>query len=236
MRERLPPLTPEALRALGGLREPQPAPPAVRARLRARLRASLAPPSLPTVLGAPKLALLGVGLLAVVLTSSSPLAGAPPNGPPASAPARHGATTPLPHPASARDAPAPVVRPANIEPVAPSAPEPPAPATHARRMTARPVPDHPPAAEDDVSEHALLEDARTALRDHETGRALTLLEAHAIGFPTGVLAEEREALLVRTLLASGRRREARERGARFLETWPTSIFRDVVAPALAAAE
>ena len=58
-------------------------------------------------------------------------------------------------------------------------------------------------------EQKLLIEARTALGRGEFERALAPLRAHQARYPRGELTQEREALRVRTLAASGRSEEAR---------------------------
>ncbi len=71
------------------------------------------------------------------------------------------------------------------------------------------------------SEIALLQAARTALRDNPTA-ALALADRHAARFATGALAQEREVIAVEALLALNRREEAMERGQRFARDFPNS--------------
>jgi hypothetical protein len=105
-------------------------------------------------------------------------------------------TTPAP-------APAPVAR-----PVAPSAPEPP-PA------------ELPPDTLGE--ERGLLDRARHDISRGLLAEAGVLLERHAAEFPSGQLAEEREALVIRLLIREGREGEARSRAARFRRLHPHSI-------------
>lgn len=71
---------------------------------------------------------------------------------------------------------------------------------------------------------ALLETARTALRQHDAAAALRALQEHAAKFPKSLLAEEREALTIRALLMSNRVPEAQSRLARFEQTYPGSLL------------
>jgi hypothetical protein len=100
-------------------------------------------------------------------------------------------------------APAPVARPA-----APSAPEPP-----------------PAALPPDTlgEERTLLDRARQDIVQGRLGDAGALLDRHAAQFPTGQLAEEREALVIRLLVREGREHEARARAVRFRQQHPRSI-------------
>jgi hypothetical protein len=61
-----------------------------------------------------------------------------------------------------------------------------------------------------------------------------MLRRHADRFPSGVLAEEREALAVRALAAAGRRSEAEVRGRAFAAKYPESIMRPAVESAIRA--
>jgi len=76
---------------------------------------------------------------------------------------------------------------------------------HARRLA------EPQAVYD--SELKLMRGAHTAYAAHAFANALVLVGEHARKFPTGVLAEEREALRVRCLLGSGRTSRRRASGA-----------------------
>jgi hypothetical protein len=55
--------------------------------------------------------------------------------------------------------------------------------------------------------------------------ALAAAEEHQRHFPGGVLAQEREVIVVSALVALGRRDEARSRARRFAETYPRSAHR-----------
>jgi outer membrane protein assembly factor BamD (BamD/ComL family) len=85
------------------------------------------------------------------------------------------------------------------------------------------------------AEQALLDAARTALAQGHAADALSPLEAHARRFPRGLLAEEREALSVNALVTVGRNDEARRRGTRFLQRYPSSLLRPTVEAAIGAA-
>jgi hypothetical protein len=64
--------------------------------------------------------------------------------------------------------------------------------------------------------------ARSWLRSGNAAAALTVLESLARDEPNGLLVQEREALLVETLAALGRRADARARAGAFLARYPTS--------------
>lgn len=74
------------------------------------------------------------------------------------------------------------------------------------------------------SESSLLTAGRRALSG-DPRRALAIAERHRYLYPRGSLAAEREVLAVQSLLALGRRSEARGRAQRFLDRNTTSIHR-----------
>jgi hypothetical protein len=81
------------------------------------------------------------------------------------------------------------------------------------------APQAPPATDGESQRVAR---ARAFLRSGDA--ALSLQELHALerDEPSGLLAQEREALHIEALAALGRREEARERAASFLKSYPTS--------------
>ncbi len=85
-----------------------------------------------------------------------------------------------------------------------------------------------PSDDDLAAERALLEPARAALASGDPTRALAAVARHAQRFPRGQLVEEREALSVRALAASGQPELARARGLKFTARYPKSIFRPTV--------
>ncbi len=89
-------------------------------------------------------------------------------------------------------------------------------------------------ATDLSAEQALLDTARAALVRGQGADALGPLERHAERFPRGVLSEERDALEVNALVASGRYAEARQRGEQFFARHPGSLLRPSVEAALGA--
>jgi hypothetical protein len=92
-----------------------------------------------------------------------------------------------------------------------------------------------PAASDSLSaERALLDPARIALGKGDGANALAAVDRHAAKYPTGKLAEEREAIAVQALVRLGRKDEARARGARFLSRYPQSVLSPAVEAALDA--
>ena len=120
----------------------------------------------------------------------------------------------------------------NAEPVAtPPAPE--ATSIEPPSLPAPSTPAHKHAGVGDLAgERALLESARSALAEGDPARAQKMLERHAQRFPRGQLAEEREGLAVRALVAAGRPDEARARAQAFERRWPRSIFLPAVEAAL----
>ncbi len=83
-----------------------------------------------------------------------------------------------------------------------------------------------------AAERSLLDIARSAFGRGEGDLALAALARHEKAFPNGQLAEEREALAVRSLVLTARADEARARGARFRRRYPTSVMLPAVLAAL----
>jgi len=105
------------------------------------------------------------------------------------------------------------------------------------------LPAAPPSAQGPVSapassgdslaaERALLDIARSAFGRGEGDEALAALARHEKVFPGGQLAEEREALAVRSLVLGEHVSEARARGARFRKRYPTSVMLPAVEASL----
>ena len=96
--------------------------------------------------------------------------------------------------------------------------------------TPEPVSEPPsfPSSSTLMAERALLDRARAALGAGQYDEAERALDLHAATFSSGLLAEEREALAVRTLAAAGRGNDARERAARFQMRFPHSLFAPAV--------
>ncbi|MFO0677081.1 MAG: hypothetical protein U0169_11125 [Polyangiaceae bacterium] len=82
------------------------------------------------------------------------------------------------------------------------------------------------------AERGLLEEARRAFAVGDPERALRLTDEHATRYPDGHLAEEREALAIRSMVASGRRGAATTRADRFRARHPDSIMAPVIDDAL----
>jgi hypothetical protein len=82
------------------------------------------------------------------------------------------------------------------------------------------------------AERLLLDDARSAFASGDYERALGVLRQHDQRFHDGVLAEERDAMMIRTLAALGRKSEVDTRGRAFVAKYPDSIMRPVVESAM----
>lgn len=70
----------------------------------------------------------------------------------------------------------------------------------------------------------LMQRAHAAYKRTDYSAALALLAAHARKFPHGSLAEQREALRVRSLVGAGRSEEARRATAAFAARFPRSVL------------
>ena len=77
-----------------------------------------------------------------------------------------------------------------------------------------------------AAEALLIRDGVAALRAGNPTRALELFDTHAVTYPAGALAEEREAERILALADLGRTTEARDAFAKFLRTYPTSSVVD----------
>jgi len=108
----------------------------------------------------------------------------------------------------------PVAAPPAPDAAAPDAPAPP---------TRTPV-----VAQDRERESALLARARAAMLRGRPADALDALGEHQRAFPSGRLSEEREALAVQALAASGDRAAARARAESFQRRYPNSPLGEVV--------
>jgi hypothetical protein len=87
---------------------------------------------------------------------------------------------------------------------------------------------------DESRERVLLDAARQGLLRGEPQTSWEAIEEHERKFPDGALAEERDALAVRTLVALGRNPEARRRAEALRSRFPRSVFLPAVETALAA--
>lgn len=99
-------------------------------------------------------------------------------------------------------------------------------ATPQSTSTAKPQrPGRPAAAQESyAAELDLLARAQIACTAREFADALALVAEHARKFPSGRLAEEREALRVRALAGAGRTEEARRATTAFAGRFPRSIL------------
>ncbi len=167
----------------------------------------------------------GVGAGAGVTVAVGPPRRAPVAAPlPASAPepSRQAVLAPLPL------APKPASKPARVfqKPVGalgqPSEEQP----------TAQPPPAPPSMDSSLAAERALIAQARSALQRRAPEDALVALRSHATEFPAGHLAEEREALRVQALVATGYRAAAERAAAEFERKYPQSLMMPAVQAAL----
>ena len=85
-----------------------------------------------------------------------------------------------------------------------------------------------------AQESPLLDLARRRIEGHDPAQAMALLAQHARRFPRGQLEEEREALWIQALVASGDGERARARELEFRRRFPHSIQLYVVEAALSA--
>lgn len=198
-------LSPETRALLASLSSSHDPPPemALRVRQRVDLRVAASPTLAPrpawmawTGLG---VALLALGLWAT--RAPSPVAPAPR---PRPVPVVVAPLAPTAPPVTAAPAPAPSV----IEAPAP----PPVPVAVAPRVERDDLP----------AELRWIERAQTALAANDPAAAQAALRGHARAFPRGHLSEEREALAVQVLCASGRADEARRAAAVFVARHPGS--------------
>lgn len=113
------------------------------------------------------------------------------------------------------EAPVPPAPPASSAPPAPSV----APAASVRRPPPTPSLPAPPSIGEETS---LLAGAQSALRAGDAKGALSLLERHRERYPSGALAEEREASRVLALCKLGRVAEARSAADTFVTAHPRS--------------
>jgi hypothetical protein len=87
------------------------------------------------------------------------------------------------------------------------------------------APIEPATPETLAAETSLLRRARAALAGGNAGGCLALLSQHARQFPTGVLAEERDALRVVALCSDGRVEDGKKAAATFRRVHPGSPLR-----------
>ena len=192
-----------------------PAPDVVRARAMARARATVTAAT-PSAL-APEIPVRGRGLRVAVAASVALVLGA------AGATAAllgRGPQNPEPSPPSSPR----VVPPAPV--VAPNRPAPPPPVTREATSIAKPERSARPATaqESYAAELELLQRAQAAYTRRAFSDALVLVADHGRRFPNGRLAEQREALRVKSLAGSGRADEARQAVAAFAKRFPRSAL------------
>jgi hypothetical protein len=92
----------------------------------------------------------------------------------------------------------------------------------------------PPGDSSWSKERALLDAARRALAAGEPQACLAELGKHARAFPSGKLAEEREAMTINALVGVGRYAQAREKAAIFSRRYPRSFLMPSVEAAISA--
>jgi hypothetical protein len=83
-----------------------------------------------------------------------------------------------------------------------------------------------------AAERRLLDAARLSFAQGDGAGAERKLETHRARFPRGLLAEEREAMLVQTLVKEGRYDEARARASAFEQRSAHSLFASAVQAAI----
>jgi hypothetical protein len=93
-----------------------------------------------------------------------------------------------------------------------------------------------PSEADDplVAETRLVDTARAALARQDFTACLAAVTQHEKRFPSGRLAEEREALAVQALAGAHEDAAARARGERFHQRFPVSLLGDAVDSALSS--
>jgi hypothetical protein len=85
-----------------------------------------------------------------------------------------------------------------------------------------------------AAEQALLDPARAALAHGDGAGALARLAVHEHRFPSGALAQEREAMTIRALALTGERDHARARAEAFRTRYPSSLLWPMIAATLDA--
>ena len=201
-----------------------PAPDVVRARALARARASMAAAASSTATSAvpargrgPRIALAAsVALVVGAASAAAALRGWIP---------QH--RDPAPHSSPRTVQPAPVA--------APEHPAPPALEATSNPKLRRPA-RLPTAQESYAAELELLQRAQAAYTRRNFSNALVLVAEHGRRFPNGRLAEQREALRVRSLAGSGRADEARRAVAAFAVRFPRSVLLQRLRETASAAE
>jgi hypothetical protein len=86
-----------------------------------------------------------------------------------------------------------------------------------------------------AAESRLIDTARAALIHRDFQGALAAVDRHTTHFPRGVFAEERDAIAIQALFASGRVNEARAAAERFRTAYARSVFLPLLDSAAARA-
>jgi hypothetical protein len=202
-----------------GNRVPQ-QPETVRARVLARARATAASPlpplqpapqtPFPRHLATPAAAVTAAGAIAATVFSLSGTWSHPAPGPSTSsqvtnaAPALTATLAPTP-------APAPL-------PTGPSAVPPSRAPAQARASRSEPL------QASYEAELGLIRSAHASYASHDFANALAMVGEHAQRFPQGLLAEEREALRIRSLAGTGRTKDAERAVSAFARRFPRSVL------------
>jgi len=222
MKRREPTLEPELEAFLNPRSVERRAPPEVRARALARVRAIAAaggqiPPNASLALAPPPLArpASSHGLVRIVLPASFAAAAVVAVGTVAvlRVPAAR-----APTPATSAQPVAVVFQPAEVSSLLPPAATPPVMAPPKAVRSVRPI------GEAGTTELELLGRAQAAYTQRDFSRALGLLGEANRRFPNGHLAEEREALRVRSLMGAGRAVEGQRAAAAFAVRFPRSVL------------
>jgi hypothetical protein len=234
----LPDLSSDARTLLEAGKATEPLPPRVAARVWGKLAVTTAPPasaslhvataktmSLVKLLGV-SLGIVGVGAVATVAVVH--LRRRPP--PPMMF---------APQPEQAEAPPVAVPIPSTLPPAPNNPVEPPpasraAPAVSAHSPSKSELPARFPDAPDSdlAAERSLIARARSSLQGGSPLDALATLQVHEERFRTGALAQEREALRIQALIASGNRPAAEAAAARFERDYPQSLMGPAVRAAL----
>lgn len=112
----------------------------------------------------------------------------------------------------------------SVAPSAAPAPTVPAPPSGASVRSPLPAPSDSLVQGGLTGERALIDRARAALARGDAAAAERAVELHRSRFPAGQLNEEREAIAIRALRASGRSQEAKQREDDFARAYPDSVF------------
>jgi hypothetical protein len=159
-------------------------------------------------------------------------------GPPSSAPA---ADAPRAVPIDRRPDPGEPGPPWHVVEAPPAAPASSASVAPVPEPAAHPIAEAPTAsvasvasADDLAAERSLLDAARTALARGNGPDALAAVARHEERYPSGALAEEREAMAIQALLLVKRFDDGRARGARFHRRYPRSVLMPAIDAALAS--